>query len=352
MSYRDGMDALLLRMPKKIPRTEYSTGMHYPLLTAVTGMPVSADSDSETKRRAVQAFEKAWNFGLTWCTNINGAIFGDFRTDMGHANYAINGSDFRKAGREVFASSEEVYAFSPFEQFGAPDRTVLTENFNRMYAARCDEHPDQVNMAGIYVTLMSGLIDLMGWNSLLLAAAEDSDEFGAMANRYAMWIQAYFDALAACDAPVVMMHDDIVWTSGAFINPTWYRKYIFPNYERYLEPLHRAGKLILFTSDGTYDEFIDDIAACGVNGFVMEPTVDMAAFAKKYGKTHAFIGNADCRILTFGSREDIRKEVERCVNIGRDCPGYFMAVGNHIPSNVPVENALYYNEIFQSLSER
>lgn len=30
----------------------------------------------------------------------------------------------------------------------------------------------------------------------------------------------------------------------------------------------------------------------------------------------------------------------------------FMAVGNHIPANTPVENALYYNEVFEQLRSR
>ena len=42
-------------------------------------------------------------------------------------------------------------------------------------------------------------------------------------------------------------------------------------------------------------------------------------------------------------REDaelIRAEVERCMSLGRNCPGFIMAVGNHIPPNTPVENAI------------
>lgn len=78
----------------------------------------------------------------------------------------------------------------------------------------------------------------------------------------------------------------------------------------------------------------------------------MEYIAKKYGRTHAFVGNADCRILTLGTKEDIRKEAERCIRIGKDCPGFFMAVGNHIPSNVPVENALYYNQCYEELAYR
>mgnify|MGYP000388108196 FL=1 len=101
-----------------------------------------------------------------------------------------------------------------------------------------------------------------------------------------------------------------------------------------------------------YTEFIDDIAGCGVSGFVMEPSTDMKYVAEKYGKTHSFIGNADTRILLSGSREEIYSEVKRCMDIGKACPGFIMAVGNHIPPNTPVENCLYYNEIFEKLRNR
>jgi uroporphyrinogen-III decarboxylase len=64
------------------------------------------------------------------------------------------------------------------------------------------------------------------------------------------------------------------------------------------------------------------------------------------------IGNADTRVLLSGSKKQIRAEVERCMSLGRDCPGFFMAVGNHIPSNTPVENALYYNQVYEEMCWR
>ena len=75
--------------------------------------------------------------------------------------------------------------------------------------------------------------------------------------------------------------------------------------------------------------------ATGVHALVMEPTTDMAYVAKRYGRTHAFIGNADTRILLSGTREQIRAEVERCMAIGKAYPGFFLCVGNHIPWDIP-----------------
>jgi uroporphyrinogen-III decarboxylase len=169
---------------------------------------------------------------------------------------------------------------------------------------------------------------------------------------YGRLIGKYFEALAEADVPVVMVHDDIVWTAGPFIHPDWYRRYVFPTIKASIAPVVESGKKVAFTSDGNYTMFIDDIARCGVHGFVMEPLTDMALVAEKYGKTHFFIGNADTRILLSGSREDIEREVRRCMDTGKKYPGFFMAVGNHIPANTPVESALWYNECYERMSKR
>lgn len=352
MAYQNAYDALHLRMPDKIPRTEYSASGYWKLIQAQTGIPVTSKSSPELQREASRAFEKAWDFGFTWNILTHNQVLEECRTSMGHAVYAEDGTDYDTRVYCPFESTEQVLRFDPYAVYGGKDPAVLTREYDAHYEESCREHPDQVNMTGIYVTMISGLLEIFGWDRMLEAMGEDPEGFGQVANRYADWILQYFQALAASKSEVVMIHDDIVWTSGPFTHPEWYRKYIFANYEKLFEPLHRAGKIILYTSDGTYTRFVDDIAAVGVNGFVMEPTTDMAYVAKRYGKTHAFVGNADCRILTFGTREEIRREVERCINIGRDCPGFFLAVGNHIPSNVPVENALYYNECYEEMARR
>ncbi len=352
MSYEDGWAAVHLEMPPRVPRTEYSAEGHWELIAAVTGIDVGVDSPEELKHRARHAFVKAWNYDLFWSTLIGRGEFGELRTDMGHAEYAAGGVDRRDAVRCPFTDPEQVLAFDPQAAYGAKDPAELRRRFEEHYRQQMAGDPVGVRMTGIYITLISGLIDIFGWEMLLLAAGTDLARFGELADRYAAWIQQYFDALGAADVPVVMVHDDIVWTSGAILHPDWYRRHVFPSYRRLFAPLIEGGKRILYTSDGNYTEFVDDIAACGVSGFVMEPTTDMAYVAARYGRTHVIVGNADTRILLFGSRDDIRAEVERCMAIGKGCPGFFMAVGNHIPPNTPLHSALHYNAVYEELAAR
>lgn len=352
MSYKYGMAAINLEMTDKVPRVEYSADMHWELVERVTGISINANSDEITQNKARAAFQKEWDYGYVWRTGVSAPVLDKCRTKLGHAIYATGGVDFDIEQTCPFKDPEEAFDFQPEEVYGTKSEAELVNYFNDLYKSVCELNNDTVNTVGTYITLVSGLLEIFGWDILLMALGIDANAFGETANRYAKWMQQYYNALAKCDAPVINIHDDIVWTQGAFVHPEWYRKFVFPNYKKYFAPILEAGKKIIFTSDGNYTQFIDDIADCGVNGFVMEPLTDMKYVAEKYGKTHCFMGNADTNILLNGSKEDIYNEVKRCMDIGKNCPGFFMAVGNQIPSNTPVENALWYNECYEKLSKR
>jgi uroporphyrinogen-III decarboxylase len=351
MSLADGLAALRLEMPKRIPRTEYSLEMHPGVVRAVTGIELEG-ADDATRHHAQRELYDAWNYDLIWCTLPTTDFFRGFHTRMGHAEYQSGGTDYDPVVGSPFRSADEVLAFDPWKVLGERDTKEMIAAFDNQYQANCNGFPNQVSMTGVYATCISGVLELFGWNWLLEALGTDPQGFGEVVNRYSSWVQQYFDALAASEATVVMVHDDMVWTSGPFTRPSWYRAFVFPALKRQLAPLRESGKTILFTADGDYTAFIDDIADCEVSGFVMEPMTDMARIARDYGKTHAIIGNADTRILLSGSKQEIRAEVERCICIGKNCPGFFMAVGNHIPPNTPLESVLYYNKVYEELSRR
>ena len=112
------------------------------------------------------------------------------------------------------------------------------------------------------------------------------------------------------------------------------------------------GIKVMYHSDGDYTEFIDDIALAGADGFGLENYTSLDYVAKKYGNEKFFWGNADCRILQFGTKEEIKNEVKRCVDIGKEYPGYFFGFPNTIPNNISLENIEYFYECFEELRER
>ncbi len=350
MGYQEAWAALNMEKTAVVPRTEYSLGMHWDLIKAETGL--SVDENSSDRWQAVQQLEKKWDVSFNWSTLVGGDFLKGRRTSMGHANYMAQGADFSADVRCPFAEVEDVLAFDPVEEFGLYDVADLRKQFNQHWQAQTGPNVDAVTMSGTYITMFSGLIDIFGWEMLLAAGGEDPEGMGEVARRYERFITPFFKAFAESDVPVMMVHDDICWTSGPVFAPDWYRQYIFSAYKRLWAPVLEAGKRLVYTSDGNYTMFFDDIVACGAHSLVMEPCSDMALFAKKYGKTHGFVGNADTRILLSGSDQQIRNEVRRCMDIGKECPGFIMAVGNHIPPNTPVHAAQVYNEAYFEMRKR
>jgi hypothetical protein len=354
MSYESGWKALNLQDQPCVPRTEYTIqSYHWEALKKITGI----DTDLEANRPAATlAFVKKWDYAFMWCTYVSHQFHsrnGGRVTDMGHAVYTDNGSDMRQSQKSPFEDINEIWKLDFHKEYGEFDQQALVKEFEAQYKEQTERWDGcAVTMGGVYITMVSGLLNILGWDSFLMALGEDEKKFAKIMDGYYEWVKQFFEAYAKTNIPVLMCHDDMVWTSGPFARPEWYRKNIFPKLKKLLSLWKEAGKKVMFTSDGNYTEFFDDVVDCGADSLVFEPCNDVALFAKKHGKTHGFVGAADCRVLLDGSKEDIYREVRRCMDIGKKYPGFIMAVGNHIPANTPVGNVLHYNDAYESMKRR
>lgn len=347
MSYEIGMDAMHLRPGGRLAHTEYCSSA--PIVRAVTGLDPRVDGE-----RAWNAFNEAWHLDFLWVTNdgpVDWALRGR-ATDMGHAEFLEGGTDWRDTVQCPFGDVEEVLRFDAAEEYGLPDLEDLTGYYEGVYQEGQARHSGQVYTGGYYKTIISGAIQAFGWEMLLEAAA-DQRRFDRVLEGIFQLSLHHFRAWARTSAPVFICHDDFVWTQGAFMHPDFYRASIFPRLKRLWDVLHDAGKVVLFCSDGTWTEFVDDVAKAGADGFIFEPTTDLDAVARRYGQTHVIIGSkVDCRTLTFGTKDEIKREIDESLLVARRCPGFVFAVGNHIPSNVPVDSALFYFDYLSKHWER
>ena len=355
MSLEAGMAALHMKFTDTVPRTEYSAHMHWPLVKKVTGI----DTDIISNRKAASSkFVEKWDYAFFWKIYVQKQFLlrnGGRITKMGHAVYSEKEggeSDYCSDITNPFEDIDEALELDCMEEYGEFRHKELVNELEEAYALLKTEYPSTLVCGGIYITMFSGLIEIFGWDVLLSAMAMDEEKFGKVIESYFRWVRQFFIAYSESNIPVIISHDDLCWTNGPVTNPAWYRRYIFPYIKKLWEPIKEAGKKIIFTSDGDCTLFFDDIIGCGADMVVLEPHSDMRLFAEKYGKTHGFVGNADTRILLTGTKEDIYREVERCMNIGKKYPGYILSVGNHIPLNTPLDNALYYNEAYEIMCKR
>lgn len=346
MNYERGWSAINLEMPDAIPHTEYCS--HPELVKHITGLDPRV---KEEENHAWQEFYKMTDYDLLWVTD-DGPGWKGRVTSMGHAEFQEGGTDFNDNISCPFKNPEEVLNFDAVKEYGLPDIKERASYFEERFRKGQKENPTLVYPGGYYKTLFSACIHAFGWDMFLSSAPLDYERFDKILESFFKISLANFEAWAGTNIKVFICHDDIVWTQGAVFHPDWYRKCIFPRYKKLWRPLKEKGIKILFCSDGNFNEFVDDIIECGADGLIFEPLTDLKMVVEKYGKSKVIIGNIDCRVLTFGQKEDIYREVKRCADLGRDCPGYFFAVGNHIPHNVPLENALYYLDLIKEMGRR
>ncbi len=337
MSYDIGMKTLRLEPVERLAHTEYCS--NDALARAVTGLDPRVDGAT-----AWQRFYDDWQIDFLWSTN-DGPVPWEQRgrvTDMGHAEFLEGGTDRRDPVLCPFQDVEEVLGFDAAEEYGLPDMEDLVRYYETAYQQGRKRHGRQVFPGGYYKTVVSGAIQTFGWEMLLLAAA-DPKRFDRVLEGFYRLTHHHVQAWAKTSAQVFICHDDMVWAQGAFMNPDFYRSAIFPRYKKLWDILHEADKIVLYCSDGDWTEFVDDIAEIGADGFIFEPMTHLDTVAERYGKTHVIMGSkVDCRTLTFGTPEAIQQEIDDTLKVAGTCSGFVFAIGNHLPSNVPVDNARFY----------
>ncbi len=329
MSYAVGEDILNLRPATRPGHVVYCT--HEALRNRVREM-------------TGLSLEDAWDCDLIWNTDdgpVPWSALGRV-TDMGHAEFMAGGTDRRDPGACPFRNLEEACAFDAMAEYGLPDTKELTAHYEAVYRNGQRSFPNQVFTGGYYKTLLSGALEVFGWDMLLQLAADRTAFEAALESIFQVSLH-HCQCWARTGVKAFILHDDMVWSGGPFLDPDFYRGAIFPRYKALVRLLHAAGKKVLFASDGNWAPFMEDVAATGADGFIFESAVPLETMAERFGNTHVLIGSTiDCRTLTFDTRDEIRAEIDLTLKSARKCTGLFIAVGNHIPANVPLENALFY----------
>jgi hypothetical protein len=270
-----------------------------------------------------------------------------------------------------FTSIEEVLRFDPVSTFLEQPSEEISEDIDplqRFLHLPLEEMARKLNedfhylqdLVGeralvpghYYRTLLMWPLMLFGWEHFAELAYLYPAEFHRIWKGFAEISLKVTSAFALTDIEVFTSHDDLCTSRGPIFNPKWYRQHLYPYYEMIWEPLKQKGKKVIFISDGKIDEVIDDVLSCGADGFFAESYTDLEGLSKKYGQTKVMFGNIDGRVLETGTREDIRREVERCTRFGKECPGYFYSVSNHLTHTIPPENIFYYFAICEELGRR
>jgi len=140
---------------------------------------------------------------------------------------------------------------------------------------------------------------------------------------------------------VVFMTDDYADCRSPFMTLKQFREFELPNVRKLVQYAERRGIPVLKHSDGNIDPILEDMIEVGIRGIhPIEPgAMELRDVKKRFGDKICVLGNVDCRyVLPFGSEEEVRRDVRRCIDAAAEGGGYVLASSNSIHANCKVEN--------------
>jgi hypothetical protein len=341
---QDVLDALSGKFPRKIPCKE--TLNHPALVTGVSGIDVFQDTP--------RAFALAWErLGI----DIHTPVTTQARPPVVPRGSWVIG-DTRYADLGVFPTSmpiecmpgydksdpEWVYRYNPAE-----DDFDLEQKAREL---RAENGPFRATFGGkavhyhlYYTTLFMWAVVKFDWDHFMVAATLDPDRFDH--HFWRPWTEIsrkHVEALCAMDEEVLFVHDDLPMSTGPVFPPAFYETYIFPRYPYILEPVERAGKKLIFVTDGNCDMFLEKLLGFPIDGLMFEnPATPFQRVLDTWGKAgRGFIGGIDTTLLTHGTPDAVYRHTRDVIAAGRKYPGFIIASCGGLHGNIPPANLKAY----------
>jgi uroporphyrinogen decarboxylase len=216
--------------------------------------------------------------------------------------------------------------------------------------AQIEKHGDRLRVFPIGFSLYERAWTLRGMENLMMDFYDHPEFVHELLNAIADYNIAQVREVLKYDVDVVHFGDDWGQQHGLQMGPGLWREFIRPVLKRMYAIVREAGKLVSIHSCGDVDELFDDLIAIGVNCFnPFQPEVmDVAQLKAAYHGRLAFHGGLSTqRTLPYGTREDVRRESRRLLDMGRN-GGYIFAPAHAVEGDVPLENMLAFVEAAQA----
>lgn len=183
------------------------------------------------------------------------------------------------------------------------------------------------------------LSDIRGYMDALMDLSDEDPDILELLDRLCEFNLAQIRHFLKADVDIVRIPEDLGMQIGPMISPSLFRQHIKPLYQRMLEPVRKAGKIIHMHSDGDIRALVDDIIEGGVDIINLQDLVNGVSWIgeKFRGKTCVDLDIDRQKITPFGTPAEIDDHIRHCIEtVGCQNGGLMMIYGLY--PGVPLEN--------------
>ena len=261
--------------------------------------------------------------------------------DNWDAGYSTDRGGFVLEGAETVRDVETHYWPDP----GGVDYEELR---NRILAMD-DAYPKILSLG--WMPVLDTLFDLFGMeNAMLYMYARPELIEAAITHIENFILDSMKKAMEYCAGEVEFYWcgDDFSTQRGLMISPDMWRRFLKPSYSKIFSLIKSFGLKVWFHSCGTFRPVMPDLVDMGMD--VWETVQahlegnEPSELKREFGRHITFFGAINCQTtLSFGSPNDVRREVRERIHILGKNGGYICGPDHSIQKNMPAENlfALY-----------
>lgn len=142
---------------------------------------------------------------------------------------------------------------------------------------------------------------------------------------------------------IYFIADDVGVQDKLMISPLMFRRFIKPSLTRFIQQAHEYGQKVMYHTCGAVRPLIPDFIEMGVD--ILDPIqvsargMDPLELKQSYGDVLCFHGGLDIQtVLSGGTPDQVRAEVERLLQIMGPGGGFILAPTNNVMPETPAEN--------------
>lgn len=132
--------------------------------------------------------------------------------------------------------------------------------------------------------------------------------------------------------------------NGPWLHPAMFRKFVKPALKRHTDAFKKKGAFAVLHSDGYIMPILADVVDTGISAYQGIDTIagmDLKKVKEQFGNKICLVGNVDLRVLEYGTKQDVAKEVDRCIRDGAMGGGYVLCASANVSASKNVENFIF-----------
>jgi uroporphyrinogen decarboxylase len=137
--------------------------------------------------------------------------------------------------------------------------------------------------------------------------------------------------------------------SCSLISPKIYRTFILPYHKQIVAHFKEKKVGLGLHICGFVDPILDDMVSTGVTNISIDAPTDLAKAAEAARGKAVLIGNLDTNLFYSGSKEELGRAIDGCLERAPSDSGFILASGCEVPGVAPPEQVDWFTELVDDL---